>query len=63
VRSSNFTTYIDELTDNTFIMLVYSDPLIEPAAIAYNVNYAKNELEKSNMTDLEKLVLLKELSI
>ncbi|KAM3146764.1 hypothetical protein pb186bvf_001294 [Paramecium bursaria] len=58
VRQSKFTTYIDEFTDNTFIMLVYFDQSIQPSSVIHNIQQAKLMFEQVQGYDADKLKLL-----
>ncbi|ORX83596.1 hypothetical protein BCR32DRAFT_231091 [Anaeromyces robustus] len=46
VKNSNFTAFIDVLTPNTYIMVIMSDPTIQSAATAININVARKHFEK-----------------
>mmetsp|Transcript_17253 Transcript_17253/g.15145 ORF Transcript_17253/g.15145 Transcript_17253/m.15145 type:complete len:184 (+) Transcript_17253:281-832(+) len=46
VRNSKFTSFIDEFTENTYIMVVISDPKIQPTAIELSLDGAKRYFEK-----------------
>ncbi|CAD8134189.1 unnamed protein product [Paramecium octaurelia] len=58
VKSEKFTVYIDEFTENTFIMLAYTDPSIYPAAISHNVHHAQKLFESIQGSDTDKLKYL-----
>jgi len=53
VKNSNFTAFIEEFTENTYIMVVFSDPkicksniiVIEPAAIELNIECSRKFFE------------------
>jgi len=46
VKNTKFTALIDEYTDNTYIMVVISDPKIQPPAIELSIEGAKRHFEK-----------------
>jgi len=46
VRNSKFTAFIDEFTENTYIMVVIFDPKIQPTAIELSIDGAKRYFEK-----------------
>ncbi|GBG30948.1 Ras-related GTP-binding protein A [Hondaea fermentalgiana] len=46
VRNSNFTAFIDTFTPNTSIMVIVSDPDIQPAIVHHNLKRAKIQFEQ-----------------
>ncbi|KAI8968028.1 rraga protein [Mycotypha africana] len=46
IRGSSFTAFVDVLTNNTYIMVVMSDPNIQSAATLLNIAAAKKHFEK-----------------
>ncbi|KAI8581757.1 hypothetical protein K450DRAFT_230988 [Umbelopsis ramanniana AG] len=46
IKGSSFTAFIDVLTNNTYVMVVMSDPTILPAATLMNINVARKHFEK-----------------
>ncbi len=46
VKSSKFTSIIEEFTSNTFIMVVFSDPSVQQGAVAFNITCARKYFEK-----------------
>jgi len=46
VRNSKFTSFIDEFTENTYMMVVIFDPHIQPTAIELSIDGAKRYFEK-----------------
>mmetsp|Transcript_42686 Transcript_42686/g.96148 ORF Transcript_42686/g.96148 Transcript_42686/m.96148 type:complete len:328 (-) Transcript_42686:63-1046(-) len=46
VRNSNFTAFIERFTNNTFVMIVISDPNIHAAATMINIEAAKAHFER-----------------
>lgn len=46
VTGPNFTAVIEEFTDNTYIMVVFSDPNVKLGAVEYNIKCAKKLFEK-----------------
>jgi len=46
VRNSKFTLFIDEFTENTYMMVVLFDPKIQPTAIELSIDGAKRYFEK-----------------
>ncbi|KAJ0402138.1 hypothetical protein P43SY_000453 [Pythium insidiosum] len=46
VRNSNFTAFIDFFTTNTYIMVIMSDPQIQPATIHLNIKAARPVFER-----------------
>ncbi|KAI8075628.1 Gtr1/RagA G protein conserved region-domain-containing protein [Thamnidium elegans] len=46
IRGSSFTAFIDVLTNNTYAMIVMSDPNIQSAATLLNIAAAKKHFEK-----------------
>ncbi len=45
VKNSQFTAFIDEFTNSTYIMVIVSDPDIEQQAIAMNIKVTKDYFE------------------
>jgi len=45
VKNSLFSAFIEELTSNTYIMVVMSDPEIQPAATQLNIQVARSHFE------------------
>merc|ERR1712146_150767 len=45
VKNSAFSAFIEELTSNTYIMVVMTDPEIQPAATQLNISVARNHFE------------------
>ncbi|KAH8549173.1 ras-related GTP-binding protein A-like protein [Umbelopsis sp. PMI_123] len=46
IKGSSFTAFIDVLTNNTYVMVVMSDPSIQSAATLMNINVARKHFEK-----------------
>lgn len=46
LRNKNFTAFIDTFTQNTYVMVVTSDPDIESSATLVNIQVARNHFEK-----------------
>jgi len=46
VKNRNFTAFIDAFTSNTYIMIIMSDPKIQPAATLLNIDTARGCFEK-----------------
>jgi len=46
IRNSQFTGFIHELTHNTFVMVIISDPSIHSAATFININGARSHFDK-----------------
>jgi len=46
VHNSNFTAFIDVFTSNTYIMVIMSDPSIEPVVTRINIQVARKHFEK-----------------
>ncbi|KAI9197064.1 Gtr1/RagA G protein conserved region-domain-containing protein [Polychytrium aggregatum] len=45
IRTPSFAAYIDVLTNNTYIMIIVSDPSIQPAATLMNIKAARAHFE------------------
>ena len=45
VKNEKFTSFIDEFTSSTYIMVIVSDPDIEQEAIAMNIKASKDYFE------------------
>eukprot|EP01127_Copromyxa_protea_P009904 TRINITY_DN2372_c0_g1_i1.p1 TRINITY_DN2372_c0_g1~~TRINITY_DN2372_c0_g1_i1.p1 ORF type:complete len:293 (-),score=52.71 TRINITY_DN2372_c0_g1_i1:101-979(-) len=45
IRNSNYHAYIDEFTPNTYLMVVLSDPTIQPSVIGLNIKAARRHFE------------------
>ncbi|KAJ3075028.1 hypothetical protein HDU98_009472 [Podochytrium sp. JEL0797] len=45
VRRKGFSAFVDVLTPNTYVMVVTSDPTIQPAATMMNINSARKHFE------------------
>ncbi|CAK55827.1 unnamed protein product (macronuclear) [Paramecium tetraurelia] len=58
VKSQKFNVQIVEFTDNTFILLLFTDEKVYPAAIQHNVQYAKKLFKSINGSETDKLKLL-----
>lgn len=41
VSGPNFTAVIEEFTDNTYIMVIFSDPKVTLGVVEYNIKCAK----------------------
>ncbi|KAJ8656502.1 hypothetical protein O0I10_007825 [Lichtheimia ornata] len=50
IRGSTFTAFIDVLTNNTYAMVIMSDPSIQSAATLLNIAAAKKHFEKLEAT-------------
>jgi len=46
VKNKNFTAFIDAFTSNTYIMVIMSDPKIQPAATLMNIDAARALFER-----------------
>lgn len=46
IRNSEFSGFINELTNNTFVMVIISDPSIHPAATFINISAARSHFER-----------------
>eukprot|EP01087_Luapelamoeba_hula_P010074 TRINITY_DN2650_c0_g1_i2.p1 TRINITY_DN2650_c0_g1~~TRINITY_DN2650_c0_g1_i2.p1 ORF type:complete len:321 (+),score=52.97 TRINITY_DN2650_c0_g1_i2:44-964(+) len=46
VRNSNFSAFIDLFTQNTYVMVIMSDPTIQSSATLVNINVARKHFEK-----------------
>ncbi len=46
VHNSKFDAFLDEFTNNTYIMVIISDPQVCPAATLLNIQNAKPHFEK-----------------
>jgi len=46
VTNKNFTAFIDMFTTNTYVMIIMSNPRIQPAATMLNVRCARQHFEK-----------------
>ena len=55
VKNEKFTSFIDEFTSSTYIMVICSDPDIEQEAIAMNIKASRDYFE-SIMQSFEKWV-------
>ena len=53
VKNEKFTSFIDEFTSSTYIMVICSDPDIEQEAIAMNIKASRDYFE-SIMQSFEK---------
>ena len=71
IKNSNFTGFIEEFTNNTYIMVVTSDPKIrnifcemnflklwwiETAAIELNIDYARRYFQKNDQSDPDNII-------
>lgn len=45
VKNQKFTAFIDQFTSSTYIMVIVSDPDIEPEAIALNIKVSRDYFE------------------
>jgi Ras-related GTP-binding protein A/B len=45
VKNSAFAAYIDEFTTNTYVMVIITDPSIQPAATLVNIKIAKKHFD------------------
>eukprot|EP00019_Armaparvus_languidus_P007188 CAMPEP_0168589908 /NCGR_PEP_ID=MMETSP0420-20121227/6270_1 /TAXON_ID=498008 /ORGANISM="Pessonella sp." /LENGTH=54 /DNA_ID=CAMNT_0008625501 /DNA_START=755 /DNA_END=919 /DNA_ORIENTATION=+ len=45
VQNAHFSSFIEELTSNTYLMVVMSDPDIQPAATQLNIQVARSHFE------------------
>lgn len=45
VRNARFSAFIDGFTTNTYVMLIMSDPTIQPSAVQLNINVARKHFE------------------
>lgn len=43
---NSFSTFIESLTPNTFVMVIVSDVKVEPAAVKLNIQLARKHFEK-----------------
>lgn len=46
VRNARFSAFIDSFTQNTYVMVIVSDPDVHPAATLANIQNARNHFEK-----------------
>lgn len=46
VKNSNFTVFITDFTENTYIMVVTTSPLVEKATTELNIKAAKKHFER-----------------
>jgi len=46
VRNANFSAFIDLFTQNTYVMVIMSDPSIESSATLVNIKIARKHFEK-----------------
>ncbi|KAI9344897.1 ras-related GTP-binding protein A-like protein [Obelidium mucronatum] len=53
VRRKGFSAFVDVLTPNTYVMVVVSDPNIQPAATMMNINSARKHFEKIEQGQLK----------
>ncbi|CAD8136723.1 unnamed protein product [Paramecium pentaurelia] len=58
VKSQKFHVQIEEFTENTFILLLFTDEKVYPAAIEYNIQYAQKLFKSINGSETDKLKLL-----
>eukprot|EP01015_Nassula_variabilis_P031513 TRINITY_DN7134_c0_g1_i5.p2 TRINITY_DN7134_c0_g1~~TRINITY_DN7134_c0_g1_i5.p2 ORF type:complete len:154 (-),score=21.82 TRINITY_DN7134_c0_g1_i5:143-604(-) len=56
VKNSQFTTVIQEFTENTYIMIVVSDPNIQMAAIDMNIGCAREFFKRNSKSEMENLL-------
>lgn len=53
LRNSQFTAFVESFTSNTYVMVVMSDPDIEPAATRININAGRQHFERNNLASGE----------
>eukprot|EP00331_Platyophrya_macrostoma_P020134 CAMPEP_0176463668 /NCGR_PEP_ID=MMETSP0127-20121128/36036_1 /TAXON_ID=938130 /ORGANISM="Platyophrya macrostoma, Strain WH" /LENGTH=306 /DNA_ID=CAMNT_0017855893 /DNA_START=51 /DNA_END=971 /DNA_ORIENTATION=- len=56
IKNSNFMGFIEEFTNNTYIMVVVSDPKIQTAAIELNIDYARRYFQKNDQYDPDNII-------
>jgi len=57
VKNTKFTGFIQEFTENTYILIVVSDPKIQPAAMELNVECARKFFEKNRNSEMDNLLV------
>jgi len=57
VRNTSFSSFIDEFTSNTYIMVIMSDPTIQSAATLINIQVARSHFEKFIQQNNQQLLL------
>jgi len=56
VKNTKFTGFIQEFTENTYILVVVSDPRIQPSAIELNIGCARKVFAQDQNNEIENAI-------